>query len=128
MKCKQAILFKQGRLDERAWKSHAATCVECGKLQAMHEAIAAALVPPAAPAELVDKIFAKTTRRKSWLVRWRAALAGGVAVIAVAVGFVYNLSQPKAFEAPELVAYMQQIGQGEYQTFLSDLTTFEQEF
>lgn len=97
-------------------------------MKALHEAISAALVPPAAPAELVEKVFAKTTRRKNWLVRWRAALAGGVVAILVAVGLVYNLSRPRAFDAPALVAYMQQNEQGEYQTFLSDLNAFEQEF
>lgn len=130
MKCKQASLFEQGRLDESAWQAHAVTCAECGKLKALHEAISAALVPPAAPAELVEKVFAKTTRRRSWLVRWQAVLIGGVAAVLVAVGLVYNLTQPAAFNPAELVSYMQQNGntQDEYSTFLSDLDILEKEF
>ena len=128
MKCKQFILWEQGQLDITVWKAHVATCAQCRQALQINEAIAAALVPPAAPAELVEKVFAKTTRRKSWLVRWRAALVGGVAAVLVAVGLVYNLTQPAAFNAAELVSYMQQTGQDEYSLFLSDLDTFEQEF
>lgn len=128
MKCKQLILWEKGQLDQAAWEAHAATCAQCKQELALHGAISAALVPPAAPAELVEKVFAKTTRRKSWLVRWRVALAGGVVAVLVAVGLVYNLTQPTAFNATELVSYMQQTGQDEYSTFLSDLEILEKEF
>ena len=130
MKCNQLILWEQGNIDETAWKAHAASCAQCRQVLQVQEGLAAALVPSAAPAELVEKVFAKTTRRKSWLVRWRAALAGGVVAVLVAVGVVYNFTQPTAFNATELVSYMQQNGnmQDEYSTFLSDLEILEKEF
>ena len=128
MKCTQLILWEQGKLSETVWKAHTTACAQCRQTLQLQDAISAALVPAAAPAELVEQVFAKTTRRKNWFVRWRAALVGGVAAVLVAVGLVYNLTQPSAFNAAELVSYMQQTGQDEYRTFLSDLDILEQEF
>ena len=92
------------------------------------EAIEQALTAPAAPAHLVEKVFAKTTRRPSWLVRWRKVLAGSMAVLLVGIG-VYAWHQESApFNHAELVAYMSQTHSDEYATFLSDLELFEQEF
>ncbi len=95
----------------------------------LESAIAQALAAPAAPAALVEKVFAQTTRRKSWWVRYKMALAGGVAAVVVAVcvgvgSYVHNASVSQA----DFVAYMSQTQNDEYTLFLSDLDLFEQEF
>ncbi len=128
MKCNKLTLLEQGKLEYTSWVSHAKTCPTCREMLRTQEAVCTALTAPAAPAELVDKVFAKTTRKRSWLTRWRAALASGVAVLLVAVGAVYHVYKPQPFNATDLVAYMHQDTQDEYDTFLSDLDIFEQEF
>lgn len=99
------------------------------KFKTWEDAIEQALAAPAAPAELVEKVFAQTTRRPSWWVRWRAVLAGSMAAVLVGIG-LYAMHEEKAtpFNSAELVAYMNQTGSDEYNTFLSDLEILEQEF
>ncbi len=128
MKCKQQVLMEQGKLTEQAWQQHAKECPSCRETHRLHEALGEALQAPAAPADLVDKVFARTTRRPSWLVRWRTVLAGSMVAVLVAAGAVYHTLQPRPFSNAELVAYMYQTETDEYGTFLSDLTIFEQEF
>ena len=99
------------------------------KLKTFEDAIGQALVAPAAPAQLVDKVFAKTTRRPSWWVRYTMALVGGVTavVVAVCVGVGHFVHTP-SYDNAKLVVYMSQMQGDEYATFLSDLDLFEQEF
>ena len=92
------------------------------------EAIEQALTAPAAPAHLVEKVFAKTTRRPSWVVRWRKVWAGSMAVLLVGIGMYVWHQEADPFNHAELVAYMSQTNVDEYATFLSDLELFEQEF
>ena len=89
--------------------------------------IGQALAAPAAPARCVEQVLAKTTRRPRWWVRYKMALAGGVAavVIAVCVGVGHYHQAPLDHE--RLAAYMSQTQNDEYAVFLSDLNTFEQE-
>ncbi len=92
------------------------------------EAIEHALTAPAAPAHLVEKVFAKTTRRPSWFMRWRRVLAGSMAVLLVGIGMYAWHRDAAPFNNAELVAYMSQTNSDEYAAFLSDLDVFEQEF
>ena len=95
----------------------------------LENAIQQALTAPAAPAQLVEKVFAKTTRRPSWWVRYKMALAGGVVavVVAVCVGVGSYLHTASVSQA-EFASYMSQMQGEEYTLFLSDLDLFEQEF
>lgn len=128
MTCKQFTSMTQGKLSEAAWQQHAKSCPACQETMHLQEALSAALAAPAAPAELVEQVFAKTTRRKSFFVRWRMALASGLAAVLVVAGAVYYTLQPQPFDNAELVAYMYQNETNDYGTFLSDLETLEQEF
>lgn len=91
------------------------------------QVIGQALAAPAAPAYLVERVFAKTTRRPSWWARYKLALAGGVAAVVVAVCMGVGYFRTPAFSTAELVAYMSQTQADEYATFLSDLDVFETE-
>ena len=99
------------------------------KREMFEEAISQALAAPAAPAGLVEKVFAKTTRRQSWWARYKMALVGGVAavVVGVCVGVGHFVHTP-SYDKAQMVVYMSQTEQDEYTTFLSDLELFEQEF
>lgn len=87
-----------------------------------------ALAAPAAPAQLVERVFAKTTRRRSWWARYKLALAGGVAAVVMAVCVGVGHFHQTPLDNGEWVAYMSQTQTDEYTTFLSDLDIFEQEF
>ena len=90
--------------------------------------ISQALAAPAAPADLVEKVFAKTTRRPAWWVRYKMALAGGVAAVVIAVCAAVGTWQTPPADKAMLVAYMSQSQPDEYATFGSDLDLFEQEW
>ena len=91
--------------------------------------ISQALEAPAAPAQLVEKVFAKTTRRPSWWVRYKMALVGGVTAVVVAVCVGVGMgSRSVPLDNGKLVVYMSQTQQDEYATFSSDLDLFEQEW
>ena len=100
------------------------------KREMLEEAISQALAAPAAPAELVERVFAKTTRRQSWFARYKMALIGGVAavVVGVCVSVGHFVHTTPSYDRAQLVVYMSQATQDEYATFLSDLDLFEEEF
>lgn len=131
MTCKQVLLYQSGELSAQeivAFKAHLATCKSCQAKLALAHATEQSLAAPAAPADLVERVLLKTTRRTSAWKRFRAVWAGGVAAIAIAVGVGIHMWQPAAFNNAELVAYMSQSNPDEYATFLSDLDLFEQTF
>ena len=130
--CEQVLLYQKGALDEaakQAFEQHLATCASCqGELKFLGK-LEEALVPPAAPAGLVDKVFAKTTRKKMWFGAWKKVLAG-VAATAVAVVLFVDLHHPSdsTFNAQEIVAYMNADLVEDYQLFDADLSAMEEDF
>ena len=129
MTCKQVLLYQSGELtpqEAQAFKKHLATCKACQAQIALANAMEQSLTAPAAPAELVEKVLLKTTRRPSLLKRFRIVLAGSVAMVALAVGVgMYVRQQPAATNA-EFVTYMSQTDQNEYVMFSQDLDLLEQ--
>lgn len=125
MTCKQWNLFQQGAVSAADFKAHAAQCPACQAQARWDDALSQALIAPAAPADLVERVLAKTTRRKSVWARWRAVLVGGVAALVIAVGVGVRMMQPDPFTNTELVAYMSQSTQDDYATFLNDLDLLE---
>lgn len=130
MNCEKWMQYQAGPLtpqQQQAFKQHLAACPACRANAAIMHALPQALAAPAAPAALVEKVFARTTRRVSWWVRYRLALAGGVAALLLALGAVHYLSAPRV-PSLELIAYASEINQSEYTVFSGDLDLFEQEF
>ena len=130
--CEQILIYAQGELpldQQQAMREHVKTCAACQKELAFLTRINQALVPPAAPAGLVDKVFAKTTRKKSWFGAWKKALAGAAAMGVALVLFVDLHHAPKtAFDAREIVAYMNADLVEDYQLFDADLSAWEEDF
>ncbi len=129
MTCKQALLYQSGELtpqEAQAFKKHLATCKACQAQIALASAVEQSLTAPAAPAELVDKVLLKTTRRPTVWSRFRTVFVGGVAVmVALAVGVGTYVRQQPVTNA-EFVRYMSQSTQNEYTTLSNDLDLFEQ--
>ena len=125
MTCKQWFLFEEGLLSATEFKAHAVSCPACQAKTQWEETLSQVLIAPAAPAALVDRVLAKTTRCKSRWARWRAVLIGGVAALVIMVGMGVRMMHPTPFTNTELVAYMSQSTQDDYATFLSDLDLLE---
>ena len=128
MKCNQWMLYEQGQLSAADFQKHAASCPICRQEAHWAQALQAALIPPAAPAALVEAVFAKTTRKPGWFTRWRTVLAGSMAAVLLAAGVYVTAFHTGPFNNAELVAYMSETGQDGYSSFLQDLNLFEQEF
>lgn len=94
----------------------------------LENAIRQALAAPAAPAELVEKVLARTTRRPSLWARYKMIWAGGLAAFLLAVGVGISYFHTTPAQHTGLIAYMSQTQQDEYAVFLSDLDLFEREF
>lgn len=131
--CEKAVLYAAGELpaDEKAaFETHLNTCASCRAEVALLNKTQEALNPPAAPGAVVENLFAKTTRKKApfWAV-WKTALAG-TAVLGVGIVFLLAALHPdrSAFDATEVVAYMSEHLDEDYQNFSSDLELFEEDF
>ncbi len=129
MKCEQVILYANGELDETertAFETHLKDCVQCQReLQFLRKA-EEALAVQAVPEKVVDSLFAKTTRKKKWFSGWKPIVAGICAVGLIGI-MVVPRSDKDTLHA-EVVAYMSEDLDADYQSFESDLIMFEQQF
>ena len=130
--CEDLMLYASGELDgprKEAFRQHLQVCASCRAelklLQRTDEALAAA----AAPGSVVEELFAKTTRRKSFFAGWKPAFAGTALLGLGLLTFLARLQPDKtAFDASEVIAYMSENLDEEYLNFSNDLALFEQEF
>lgn len=128
--CEQVLLYAQGELnraEKTAFEAHLKACPACREELAFLTKLDEALVPPAAPQQVVDKLFARTTRKKPFWARFKWELAG---LTATACGaFVWTLLPAnQAFNAHELVAYMSASATDEFASFAQELTDMENYF
>ena len=128
--CEQVLLYAADELnaqDKAAFEAHLKTCPACqGELKFLGK-LDEALLPPAAPARAVEKLFSCTTRKKSIWARFKWELAGVAAAACAAVVWTY-LPAHQAFNAHDLVAYMNVSADDEYSAFAQELTDMENYF
>ena len=115
--------------EKNRFEAHLEKCPSCQKELAFIRRIDQSLSAPAAPASVVEELFAKTTRKKSFLAGWRPVFAS-TALLGVALFVTFMGLQPDkaAFDANEVIAYMSENLDAEYQSFAEDLAAFEEEF
>lgn len=132
--CEDLMLYASNELEggrKAEFEKHLAQCAACRAELALIRRADESLAPAAAPAHVVDALFAKTTRRKSFFAgwNWKPALAGtallGVGLFVVLAGLHPDKA---AFDATEVIAYMSENLDEEYLNFANDLALFEQEF
>ncbi len=130
--CEELPLYAAHELEEArkaAFEKHLAQCPACQAELALLRRTEEALQAPAAPAQVVEELFSKTTRKKSFFAGWKPALAGtallGVGLLMVLAGLHPDKA---AFDATEVMAYMSENLDEEYLSFSNDLDLFEQEF
>lgn len=132
--CEQILLYVQDELsspEKVRFEAHLASCPACQKELAFLRKLDGALIPPAAPQSAVDKLFAKTTRKKTFFagLSWKPALAGAAMLGLGIFIFLAGLQPDKAaFDAREVIAYMSENLDDEYLAFADDLSALEAEF
>lgn len=133
--CENLLLYTSGELppqSREAFAAHLKTCAACRAELAFLARTQEALQAPSAPPQLVEHLFAKTTRKKSFLAGWKAwkpALAGTALVAVGVLAWWVGLQPDKgALQTQEVLAYMSEHLDEEYLTFSDDLKLFEQEF
>lgn len=130
MNCKDLLLYAQGELDntaQRDFEEHLKTCARCQAELAFVRRTGQALIPPSAPAVLVDKLFAKTTRKQSFFARYKTLWVGFAAAAIVGLLLMPRPDKINMINA-EVLAYLSENLDADYQTFASDLAEFENEF
>lgn len=130
MNCKALLLYAQGELapvQAREFKNHLQTCKKCQHELAFLNQVSGALIPPAAPSKTVEALLAKTTRKQPFWSRTKTIWAGVMAAVLVGLVFLpYPDKQPTLNN--EVLAYLSENLDADYQTFASDLAEFENEF
>jgi anti-sigma factor RsiW len=130
--CEKLMLYAQGELegtDKNRFEAHLKECTSCQEELAFVRKMDESLFAPAAPASVVEELFSKTTRKKSFLAGWKPVFAS-TALLGVALFVTFIGLQPDkaAFDASEVIAYMSENLDEEYRTFAEDLAAFEEEF
>ncbi len=127
--CEQVLLYEKGELsgaEKQAFEAHLKTCTDCRAELKFLEQLDAALAVPAAPQRAVDKLLARTTRKKSAWMRFKWAwTSAAAAVVCAVVGVGFFHSSAPSFSAQELVAYMNANGSDYYQW--DEVTELEEE-
>ena len=130
--CEDLMLYASDELSgerKAGFEKHLDGCPSCRAELAFIRRTDEALAAPAAPVTVVEELFAKTTRRKSFFAGWYPALAGtallGVGIFVVLAGLHPDKT---VLDAKEVIAYMSENLDEEYLAFADDLDAFEQEF
>lgn len=125
--CEQILLYASNELppkEHAQMAEHVRDCAVCRQQLAVWRGAERAAVPAAAPAEMIERLFAKTTRKKSFFARWKMAVAATCAVLALAVCLVEM--QVKHEQNEEAIyAYVSENLEDEYTSFADDLDEFE---
>lgn len=128
--CEQAALYFYGELDEKqaaAFRAHVDSCTVCQRELAFLKQTQAALVPPAAPSDLVDKVLLKAKPLPWWRRVYRPALAA-VLMCGVGLGVFFGLHQDQTQTDTDWLAYVSEQADEEYQNFVADFEAFEADF
>lgn len=129
--CKNIMLYLAGELnpqEESAFKRHLAACRACRAELTLWQAAQEQVQAPAAPAPVVEALFAKTTRKpKFWQAFFRPAWVACALVAVLVVGGLMWQERP-GYDSREVMAYMNTHLEEDYQTFALDLAQLEAEF
>lgn len=128
--CEQILLYAKGELnspDKTAFEAHLNRCPACQAELKFLAKLDEGLPSPAAPERMIDQLFARTTRKKSIWARFKWELAGLAAAACAAVVWTY-LPTEQAFNAHDLVAYMNLSADDEYTAFAQELNDMEDYF
>ena len=128
--CEQVALYFYGELAEAqalAFKEHLANCSTCQREMAFLKQMQAALVPPAAPAALVDKVLRKAKPLPWWRRVYKPAVVA-VLMCGVGLGVFFGGYFNKTDADTDWLAYVSTDIDAEYNDFVVDFEAFETDF
>ncbi len=129
--CEQAALYFYGELDgaqTAAFKAHLANCPACKRELDFLKQTQAALVPPAAPANLVEKVLRKAKPLPWWQRVYKPAFAAAL-MCGLGLGVFFGLQHHATVETDnDWVAYISTDADEEYNNFVTDFEAFEADF
>ena len=130
--CEQAPLYFYGELDHAAaesFRKHLCECNACRQELAFLQQTQAALMPPAAPPAIVERVLCKTVPAPWWRRIYKPVLAAGLIGIIAVWSFVAQPVRPSpAEDATDWVAYISAEADEEYNHFVADFEAFEEDF
>ena len=128
--CEQAALYFYGELDARqqaAFKEHLPGCAACQKELVFLEQTQAALLPPAAPAGLVEKVLRQAQPLPWWKRMYKPVLAA-VLMCALGLGVFLGGHVDKPLDSDmDWLSYVSAEDDTEYNDFVADFEVFEAE-
>ena len=130
--CKEVALYFYGEMDAKqraAFKAHLDTCPACRKELAFLEQTQAALVPPAAPEQVVQAVLRKPEPISFWRRCSKPVWAFSLIVCLCVGGFVGRaVLQNNTEDTPAWLTYVSDDLDAEYDSFLTDFEVFEKDF
>lgn len=131
--CENATLYFYGELegqDKTLFETHLPQCPLCQKELAFLQQTQEALVPPAVPQALVEAVLAQAKPVSFWRKFYKPAL-GLAATMAAGVCLLVlspHNTQPSTATSANWLAYVSVEADEEYNSFLQEFETFENEF
>lgn len=131
--CENVTLYFYGELEEAEktlFRTHLEHCPFCQKELSFLQQTQQALVPPAAPQALVEAVLAQTKPVSFWRKFYKPAL-GLVATLAAGVCLLVlspNQTPQPLQQQANWLAYVSVEADEEYNRFLQEFETFENEF
>lgn len=130
--CDNLILYfyqELGVPERQAFKTHLTQCLACKQELAFLQAAQNALQAPAAPQTVVEHLFAKTTRRRTFFAAWKPALVSVLLLGAGILVFVAGQNPTASLQdGQNALAYVTSTFDEEYENLAVDLQLFEEEF
>lgn len=130
--CEKILQYVQHELspqEDAAMRTHIQTCPSCQSEIAFLNKMDEALQPKGAPADLIDRVFAQTTRKERRFFSWKKILAATVMVLVAGVVLLdVHHTSSVGFDEQELVAYVQDYMDEQYQWLEDDLSAMEEDF
>lgn len=129
--CEQAALYFYGELDEKQaaqFRAHLENCPACKRELEFIKQTQAALVPPAAPADLVEKVLRKAKPLPWWQRVYKPAFVA-VLMCGLGLGVFFGLQHHASVETDnDWIVYVSPDTDEEYNNFVLDFEEFEADF
>lgn len=133
--CENVTLYFYGELEQAqtdAFKAHLKQCPRCRQELELLAQTQEALIPPAAPQSVVERVLAPAQAKPIIGYLRRILRPALTAVLLIGVGVYMFVAGPKPEQwlddGRELVAYISEEADAEYNQFVTDFEAFENEF
>ena len=128
--CEQVALYFYGEMSApqaAQFKKHLNSCAACQREMAFLQATQAALVPPAAPQAVVERVLQRH-KVPFWKRLYKPALGGALVLLLGVYGFFRLPLHHTEQTTQDWIAYVSVESDEQYQSFVTDFEAFETDF